>query len=236
MITKRGEIMEKRGLSQETLKIIACLTMLLDHIGAVAIPSLGLRVIGRLAFPIYCFLLAEGAYYTRSRKAYGLRLLIGLLLSEIPFDFLFFGEWTFAHQSVMVTLLLGFLYAVSMNYLPVTGYRILLIFPFAMVAELLNCDYGGWGVAMTAMFVVTRESRYKWLFRIFWLAILSVMIGGMSISIGPVRIPIQLFSLAALVPIWLYDGRKITDKIWIRQGFYLFYPVHLALLYLVVRL
>lgn len=228
--------MERRGLSQETLKIIACVTMLLDHIGAVVVPSLGLRVIGRMAFPIYCFLLAEGACYTRSRKKYGLRLLIGLLLSEIPFDFLFFGEWTFAHQSVMVTLLLGFLYAVSMNYLPVTGYRILLIFPFAMAAELLNCDYGGWGVAMIAMFVVTRESRYKWLLQIFWLAMLSVMIGGMAIAIGPVRIPIQLFSLAALVPIWLYDGRKITDNIWIRQGFYLFYPVHLTLLYLIVRL
>jgi len=228
--------MEKRGLSQETLKLIACVTMLLDHIGAVVMPSLGLRVIGRLAFPIYCFLLAEGAYYTRSRKEYGLRLLIGLLLSEIPFDFLFFGEWTFAHQSVMVTLLLGFLYAVSMNHLPVMGYRILLIFPFAMAAELLNCDYGGWGVAMIAMFVITRESHYKWLFRFFCLAMLSLMIGGVAITAGPVRIPIQMFSLAALVPIWLYDGRKITKNIWIRRGFYLFYPVHLALLYLIVRL
>lgn len=86
--------MPKRGLSQETLKIIACVTMLLDHIGATFCPGIGLRIVGRIAFPIYCFLLAEGVHYTHSPKKYGLRLLIGALLSEIPFDLLFFGELT----------------------------------------------------------------------------------------------------------------------------------------------
>lgn len=228
--------MKKRGLSQEGLKLIACVTMLLDHIGTVFLPELGLRMIGRMAFPIYCFLLAEGAYYTRSRKEYGLRLLVGLLLSEIPFDLLFFGRLTFAHQSVMATLMLGFLYAVAMNYMPALGYRILLIFPFAMAAEFLHSDYGGWGVAMIAMFVITRESRYKWWNQALWLAVLSWMIGGMTIAVGPVDVPVQLFSVLALVPIFLYDGHKITGNIWARRGFYLFYPAHLLLLYLMKML
>lgn len=223
--------MKKRGLPQEGLKIIACLTMLLDHIGAVFLPGAGLRLIGRLAFPIYCFLLAEGAYHTSSRKEYGLRLLVGLLLSEIPFDLLFFGRLTFEHQSVMVTLMLGFLYAAAMNYVPSQGYRILLVLPFAMLAELLNSDYGGWGVAMIGLFVMTRESSGKWWEQALWLTILSWMIGGMTVGIGPVEVPIQVFSVAALIPIFLYDGHKCTNNIWVRRGFYLFYPVHLLILY-----
>ena len=238
--------MKKLRFSQETLKIIACVTMLLDHVGAVVVPKLYaqnptltlwyayrvLRTVGRLAFPIYCFLLAEGAFYTRSRKEYARRLLIGLLLSEIPFDLLFFGELTFAHQSVMVTLLLGYLYAVAMNYMPSQGYRILLLLPFAMAAELLNTDYGGWGVAMIGLFVITRDVPGKYWVQALSLAVISWMIGGMVINIGPVGVPIQVFAAVAMIPIALYDGRKCTNNIWVRRGFYLFYPVHLTLLYL----
>ena len=79
----------KKGISQEGLKILACLTMLLDHIGAVFVRGYTLRIIGRIAFPIYCFLLVEGVLHTKNPRRYGLRLGIGLLLSEIPFDLLF---------------------------------------------------------------------------------------------------------------------------------------------------
>ena len=63
--------MMKKKLSQEMLKLIACVTMLLDHIGATILPSTGLRMIGRASFPIFCFLLAEGIAYTRNPKKYG---------------------------------------------------------------------------------------------------------------------------------------------------------------------
>lgn len=224
--------MKKSGLSQESLKIIACVTMLVDHLGAVFFPRLGLRLIGRLAFPIYCFLLAEGAHYTRNRKAYGKRLLIGLILSEIPFDLLFFGRLTWDHQSVMVTLMLGFLYALAMNYVPSEGYRLLLLLPFSMAAEMLHADYGGWGVAMIGMFVITREKNKKFWIQAFCMLVLSWMIGGMMLHVGPVDIPIQVFSVAAMIPIWLYDGSKKTDNTWVLWGFYLFYPVHLLVFYL----
>ena len=242
--------MKKYRLSQENLKIIACVTMLLDHIGAVVIPAVYkicpseillnaytvMRTVGRVAFPIYCFLLAEGAYYTRSRREYAKRLMIGLVLSEIPFDLLFFGEITFAHQSVMVTLLLGYLYAVAMNYMPAQGYRILLLLPFAMLAEVLHTDYGGWGVAMIGLFVITRESSHRYWVQALGLGVIAWMIGGMTVAVGPVEVPIQVFCVTAMVPIALYDGSKRTNNIWVRRGFYLFYPVHLAILYLLVRL
>ena len=223
--------MKKLRLSQESLKIIACVTMLLDHASTAFMPNVGCRIIGRLAFPIYCFLLAEGAYYTRSRKEYARRLLVGLILSEIPYDLLFYGEITFAHQSVMVTLLLGFLYAVAMNYMPVQGYRILLMLPFALAAELLNTDYGGWGAAMIGLFVITREVAGKYRIQALGLLVLAFMIGGKNIHLGFFDVPIQIFSVAAMFPIALYDGSKRTNNIWVRRGFYLFYPVHLTLLY-----
>ena len=90
------------GISQEGLKLLACITMLIDHIGATLMIRLIqetsandaslvwlyylMRIIGRIAFPIYCFLLVEGAAHTRDPKKYGLRLFVGMLLSEIPFD------------------------------------------------------------------------------------------------------------------------------------------------------
>ena len=60
--------MKIRCLPQEGLKLIACAAMLLDHIGAVFCSGIGLRIIGRIAFPIYCFLLAEGIHYTREPR------------------------------------------------------------------------------------------------------------------------------------------------------------------------
>ena len=130
--------MRKRGLSQEGLKLLACVTMLIDHIGATLVLRMlqtmpvrneqynllvgiyyALRIIGRIAFPIYCFLLVEGAYHTRNPKKYGMRLFVGMLLSEIPFDLAFslrgnvLFDWS--SNSVMLTLLLGFCMIEAMN-------------------------------------------------------------------------------------------------------------------------
>ena len=75
----------KFGVSQESLKLIACVTMLIDHIGALFFPyALWLRIIGRISFPIYCFLLAEGVHHTHSPLTYGLRLLLVALIQKYP--------------------------------------------------------------------------------------------------------------------------------------------------------
>lgn len=228
--------MRKNGISQETLKIIACVTMLLDHIGAAVWPSAELRVIGRLAFPIYCFLLAEGIHYTKNPKGYGLRILVGLALSEVPFDLLFFGRLTWGHQNVMVTLLLGYLYGMVQKRASDLGIRIILLLPFLFLAEWLRTDYGGWGVAMVGLFVLTRDMPNRAIWQVLGLGLISWMIGGMGVAIGHVRVPIQLFALFALLPIWCYSGHKATGNVWIQRMFYLFYPLHLAALLVIVRL
>lgn len=222
--------MEKKGISQEGLKLIACVTMLLDHIGAAFVSGYGLRIVGRIAFPIYCFLLAEGVAHTRSPLRYGLRLGIGAVLSELPFDLLFFGGVTLAHQNVMLTLLLGFAMAQWMQH---SRLRILPALLCGAAAELLATDYGFIGVMMIWVFVFTREMHWKIPVQIAALGLLCWFSGSLIIRIGSIRVPIEIFALLAMLPIAFYSGRKRTRSKALQWGFYLFYPVHLTVLLLI---
>ena len=91
-----AEWKQKYGLNGFCLKVIAMVTMLIDHAAIVfLIPGetyINLRIIGRIAFPIFCFLLAEGAIYTHSLKKYTARLAVFALLSEIPFNVAIYGS------------------------------------------------------------------------------------------------------------------------------------------------
>ena len=223
---------KKTGLSQEGLKLIACVTMLIDHIGATFVPWMWLRVVGRIAFPIYCFLLAEGAAYTRSPRRYGTRLAVGALLSELPFELLFFGTISLSHSSVMVTLLLGFIAIESMKKWPKMWPLAFLV--CAIVAEALGTDYGGMGVMLMAFFSLTRKGSV--LFRTVGVFIICWMIGGFAWQVGLVQVPMEIVGVAAMVPISLYNGTKATHSKAIQWAFYLFYPVHLTVLLLIAVL
>lgn len=220
---------KKRGLSQEGLKLIACVTMLIDHIGAAFVPVLWLRVVGRIAFPIYCFLLAEGAFYTRNPRRYGTRLAIGALLAELPFELLFFGSISLEHSSVMVTLFLGFIAIENMKKWP--RFWPVVFFACAVIAETLGTDYGGLGVMLMVFFALTREkSKVVQCIGVF---IICWMIGGYGWQVGSVYVPIEIVGALAMVPICFYNGRKATHSKAIQWAFYLFYPVHLTILLLI---
>ena len=226
--------MIKRGLSQEVLKLIACFTMLIDHIGAALLPQyIWLRYVGRIAFPIYCFLLAEGIHFTKNPKKYGVRLAIGALLSEIPFDLALFGDVTPYYQSVMLTLLIAFFMALAMKRTMNPLLRVLIVIPFAVVAEWLRTDYGGMGVMLVALFVLTRELPYHWLIQTLIMAPILWMMEGMWVEIGRTWIPVEMLALLSMIPIGLYSGQKSTQSRGVQTAFYLFYPVHLTILYIV---
>ena len=243
--------MLKRKFSQESLKMIACVTMLLDHIGAVIVlecfhQATGatkgiwleaynlLRTIGRLAFPIYCFLLVEGVCRTRNPKKYGLRLLIGMLLSEIPYDLAFYGRVNWQEQSVMVTLLLGFVMLEIMKKCPKHLLKLLEVLPFAFAAEKLGSDYGAMGILVIAVFAFTQNLKYKhlWQFLGIWF-IFSPNHLMMLNWLGGIHWTIQELAVFAVVPIALYSGKKATNSKLLQWVFYLFYPAHLLILYLI---
>ena len=224
----------KKCLSQEWLKIIACVIMLIDHIGAVLLPQyIWLRYIGRIAFPIYCFLLAEGVHYTKNPQKYGLRLAAGALLSEIPFDLALFGGLTPYYQSVMLTLLIAFCMALCMKRTKNILLRVLLVIPFAVMAEWLRTDYGGMGVALVAVFVLTRDLPYKGLFQTLCTAPILWMMEGLWVDTAGILIPVEMLALLSMIPIGLYSGRKTTSGRGVQTVFYLFYPVHLTILFIV---
>lgn len=244
--------MKNKGISQEVLKLIACVTMLLDHVGAVLVNELFyeaaacgesagyllqiyevLRIIGRLAFPIYCFLLAEGAHHTRNPKRYALRLGAAAVLSEIPYDLAFYGGLTVYHQNVMLTLLLGFLAIQVMEKCPNVGLKIMAAVPFAVLAKYLHTDYGANGVMVIALFSLTREHPKKHLLQFFGLWFLFSPSNAMFLNwLGGFRIVMQEWALLALIPIWLYSGQKLSWSKAVQWAFYLFYPVHILVLWM----
>ena len=241
--------MKKRTVSHEALKIIATVTMLLDHIGAVLVYSLyraaraagdyqtvnavvpvyqTLRIIGRIAFPIYCFLLVEGYHHTKNKKKYAYRLAIGMLLAEIPFDLALSGAMDWTSSSVMVTLLLGFLMMAGMDCMK--GWmKLLAILPFYGIAEALGTDYGGHGILIIAMLALTKDLPGEKLWRTIGFVVLLWF--GARVTFGGLTFPMELFGLLGLIPMFLYEGRKVTWNKWIQLGFYLFYPVHLLVLW-----
>ncbi len=241
-------MMKQKGLSQEGLKLIACLTMLIDHTGATIVYTMYLnayyagdyavsnaivpvyqtmRILGRIAFPIYCFLLVEGAHYTRNPKKYALRLFVGMLLSEIPFDLAFSGAIDWESCSVMVTLLLGYGMIMAMDR--VKGFwKIVVIVPFFLLAEWLQTDYAGNGLAIIALLALTKGHPREKLLRALGLVVLLWF--GPAIQVGPVQLPMELFGLISLIPIFCYQGRKLTRSKAVQWDFYLFYPVHLLML------
>ena len=97
-----------RCLDGTMLKIIAMISMVIDHVGDMIFPELlWLRMIGRLAMPVFAFCITEGYIHTRNRKKYLLRMGIFALISEVPFDLAFEGKIGLSHQNIMVSFFIS---------------------------------------------------------------------------------------------------------------------------------
>lgn len=224
-------------LPQEALKLIACATMFIDHFGAAIVPLIPspymeeiyytCRIIGRLAYPIYAFLIAQGVRHTRKPWQYLLRLGIGAVISEVPFDLLFVGRLTLEYQNVMLTLLLGASALMAWKKQKNPWFKAVTVAFFAGLAELCQTDYGAAGVLMICVFGLVEK---------FWLQCLGLFLCNLLIMDADVvffgqLIPIQLFSLPSMLFIGLYSGGKLTRNRVLQWFFYLFYPVHILFLW-----
>lgn len=214
------------------LKLIAVVTMLIDHVGDVLYPGqLWLRCIGRIAFPLYCFLLVEGFYHTRNLKRYMSRLFIFALVSEIPFDLAFLGSWVdFSHQNVFWTLLIGLIAITLMDMVDFAETPIRLLSQAAIagvagiIAQLIHSDYRWIGVSMIAAMYLFHDYEF-------------IKVAACAVLMLPVFTnQIEYFGLLAFIPIHFYNGRRgMTSKIG-QWAFYLFYPVHLLALAIIGKL
>ena len=206
----------RRTFSGTALKTIACITMLVDHIGASCIeaglltPGLDagtlsqnalsayplyrldmvLRFTGRLAFPLFCFLLVEGFVHTHNVKVYLGRLVLFGLLSEVPFDLAFFRTPFYpGSQNVYWTLALA-----------------------------ANTDYSASGVLIICALYLTRADRKR------------------QCLVGAVLFLFELIAPLAFVLVWFYNGQRGACSPLQKKAFYWFYPVHLALLACITNL
>ena len=228
---KNKEKERVHGIPQEGLKAIACITMLADHIGAIFFPEfVWLRIAGRISFPLFCFLLSEGAARTRNPKNYALRLSAGALISEVPYDLAFFGRLTWGKQSVMVTLLIGYLAIWAMQHCKYRVERFCICIVAGVLALISKCSYGTPGVAMMLMFYLTRGHRKRYLEQVLLVAGLCLLIPSQTVLVAGWQLPIQLLGVAAMLFVCQYNGQKLSRSTLLQSGFYLFYPAHLVFL------
>lgn len=244
--------MTKRGLSGSTLKIIAIITMIIDHIAAVVFVRMllargnsalladadawligfvnnenllavyqAMRGIGRIAFPLFCFLLVEGFSHTSNIKKYAFRLSVFALVSEIPFDLAFHGKLLeFTYQNVFFTLLIGLLTITLFHWLQENQkiqpwLKVLLLAVTAVggmgLAHVLHTDYAARGVMCILVLYVFRKSRES-----------QIIAGVLSFFWW------ELPAVLAFLPIALYNGKR---GISLKYAFYAIYPIHLLVLY-----
>ena len=210
-------------LTSNQLKLLAMLTMTLDHIGVQMFPgALWLRIVGRLAFPIYAYMIAEGCAHTRNRRKYLLQMAGLALLCQLVYFFAMGSLF----QCILVTFTLSILliYAYDTGSRPLTALALLgVAFVTVALPRLLPgtdfaIDYGFFGVLVPVAVYLGKTHREKLLFMAFTLAALAWSFGG-----------IQWYSLAALLPLALYGGQRGKRRMkWL---FYLYYPLHLAAIY-----
>lgn len=259
MLKKQGDA-AVCGISGFVLKIIAVVTMLIDHTAATILERglmgelsidfiteqnrpiwMGIyfimRVIGRMAFPIYCFLLVEGFTYTRNRGKYALRLFLFALISEVPFDLAFQKAWwDTSYNNVFFTLLLGLLAIMALDWVRTHWKKadqskskiywffsnlaksiVLATITFGMMAIadlVLHTDYGAGGVAAIIVMFLLYKNR-------------MLAFGVMVVVLTLVSSTLEIAAMLMLLPLHFYNGTRGRQ---VKYAFYAFYPVHLLVL------
>ena len=236
----------KKIINNNTLKIIAIILMLLDHLWGTIIPgNQWMTLIGRMAFPIFAFLIVEGFFHTSDLKKYMKRLFIFGLISEIPFNLIYTGSIIFPfHQNVMFTLLLGLLIINEIDKLKNTKeikkkiIPILKIFLFLLISIIGFVDYGVTGVLTIVVFYLFRGFKLAWIGQLISLILLYIVFfEGQSVILNIFNheyfLPLQSIGILSLIFIWLYNGEKGKNNKLIKYLFYSFYPVHMLVIYLI---
>ena len=232
-------------LSGSTIKIIACISMLIDHIGYLFFPyGDEYRIIGRIAFPLFAYFIAEGSYYTKKPLK---RILILFSLSilfiiayYIVDGYIYINVFTSFSISALCIYILdkGKTWAFkSKDYLPkliLTLFVIsLIIIPVYYLYKDVKADYEIMGVLLPIIISLVYFKKYnapKYLcaFDNYYVRMILFIIGLIFLHKYS-DFYVQEYQALALIPLILYNGKPGNKKM--KWGFYLFYPVHMVVLY-----
>lgn len=232
-----------RVLSASTLKILACVFMLTDHIGVMLCPqALWMRVVGRLAYPIFAYFIALGCVYTRNK----LRRFLSVFVLGVVCEAVYMLTGSSYYGNILLTfsfsiLLIYLMFAVKSSYSHSKTRFVLmsLLFLLSLVATYLYCeyiglDYGFFGVVSPVLCVVIDKDisigKFTLSARLCSLMLFSV--GLTLISFYQYALTCQWFSLFAILLLLLYNGER--GRYNLKYAFYLFYPLHLVFLQLIV--
>ena len=231
----------KPELTSFDLHLLAMGLMLCDHVCLALMPDrLWMTCVGRLAFPIFAFLVAEGFIRTRSRARYARRLLVVALVSEVPFDLLAAGRPVYPlRQNVLWTFLIALGCMQLLEWAkadPRPAARFVLsagaVLGGFLAGTAFMVDYFGPGVWTVLVFYFFRGDGWRQrLGQLLCLLFLNGwLLAGQTVLPGGLALPIQAFAVLALPFIWLYRGRQGPHGRAVRWLFYGFYPAHLLLL------
>lgn len=219
------QYLKKISLNNNQIKIIAFFSMLLDHIGVLILKNQNIffeyknlavlfRLIGRIAFPIYSFLFLEAFFKSKSIKKYAIRLFIFAIISEIPFDLFFFNKIIeFSHQNILFNffLILILLSLIKRNEKNKTNI-VLYIIIFSMISYFLKLDYYYIAVIFISILYIYRDNY------------------NIKIIYSFIVLITQFPAILGFLLFKLYNFKK--GKINIKILFYLLYPLHFIILYI----
>lgn len=221
-------------MSANSLKIIALITMTIDHVGMMLFPDyIWMRIIGRIAFPVFAFMIAEGCRYTHNR----LRYLLQIALMGIAMQIVSFIATGSLYQSVFISFTLAILLIYAIEYAMENTHKthrktawlgvvflaavikfLCLILPDILYQTDYDIDYNIVGILLPVVCYFAKNRKYRILVFSAGLIMLSMFYGG-----------IQWFCLLAIPLIGMYNSKKGTLPL--KNLFYIYYPVHLGVIF-----
>lgn len=231
-------------MSRNALKIIACVSMLIDHIGFILLPEVAfLRYIGRLAMPVFAFFIGEGCLYTRDRKKYFTRIFSLGVVCQL----FYVGEYFLTKSSNPFYLNILFTFSASvvlssafinasndkaegkkLTKSLLLGAVLLALWVICYLGENgiipLEFDYGFGGIVLPVFAAVSKDRKKKLISFASGL-FLVILLKDYSDPMWTVC------ALLSIVPLCFYNGK--AGKKNLQKAFYLFYPLHLGVLYLI---
>lgn len=217
-------------MSSFVLKIIAVITMFIDHLGYTIFGKFSFfNYIGRIAFPIFAFQISEGYSHTKNLRKYFLRLFLFAIISQIPFMLFHSIISSNFCLNIFFTLLLGLLSIYIYDKCKYKSLGIIASILVAFIAQITNCDYGAYGVAIILIFYIFKNNIIS--SPIFFIIATMAKYFIPCVKYGVfIKEYLYLF-ICTIIPtlfIVLYNGKKGKNT---KYLLYLFYPIHLLLLY-----